>query len=132
MAKFLKKSQILEAKDRKFETVEVPEWGGDVNITVLTGAQRHEWEKKMLEMGKTEEVDVKIRERLLSLVICDEELNPLFPGDKGLEELSEKSSLVLTRLYEKAVELSKVKSDAVEEAVKNSEDPQSDSISASA
>ena len=45
----LTRSQILEAKDRDYETIDCPEWGGEVRLRSISGTQRDEYEQSMVE-----------------------------------------------------------------------------------
>ena len=44
----LTKDQILEANDLQSESVTVPEWGGDVLVRTMTGADRDAFEASMI------------------------------------------------------------------------------------
>ena len=45
----LSKEQILQADDLKTETVEVPEWGGDVLLRELRGRERDAFEEGSMD-----------------------------------------------------------------------------------
>ena len=50
----LTKEQILRVKDIETRKVNVPEWGGDVMVRSLTGAERDYFESKLVDQsGKT-------------------------------------------------------------------------------
>jgi hypothetical protein len=40
----LSRDDILNADDLTIETIAVPEWGGEVNVKTLTGAEKDKWE----------------------------------------------------------------------------------------
>ena len=40
----LSRDDILNADDLTIETVAVPEWGGEVNVKTLTGAEKDKWQ----------------------------------------------------------------------------------------
>ena len=46
----LNKDQILEASDLQTFSVSVPEWGGDVQIRSMTGADRDEFESSLVKV----------------------------------------------------------------------------------
>ncbi len=37
---YLTKDSILKSEDRKYQDIEIPEWGGTVRVQSLTGAER--------------------------------------------------------------------------------------------
>ncbi len=102
----LSKEQILTAEDRRYETLPVPEWGGDVRLRSLTGAERDDFEAKSLKgKGQNQSVNVRnIRARLIALCAVDEHGLPLFlPGD--VMKLGEKNAAVLARIYDRCADL---------------------------
>lgn len=120
----LSKEQILSKEDRKFEDVEVPEWGGSVRIAEMSGLARNRFEMSLLKYEKgapvfddgevvqdLEGYDVK----LLAACIVDEEFKPLFT----VEELGNKNGKIISRLQEVATRINAVAIDSVEEAAKN-------------
>jgi hypothetical protein len=50
--KSLTKDEILEAADLSTKAVDVPEWGGSVNVRTMTGADRDAFENTLVEVGK--------------------------------------------------------------------------------
>lgn len=125
----LSKADILAADDIRYEDVKIPEWGGEVRVRGLTGAQRSLIEATMVA-AKGQSVTVRVeafqtlRERLVAACLVDEKGARLF-SDKEVRALGEKSGDVLTRLFNKAQELSGMDEAAVEEMAGNSEAGQS-------
>ena len=121
----LSREQILGADDLKIEEMEVPEWGGSICVRVMTGAERNQFVKDILELEDSG--DLAIRIKLCSIVVVNAQGKRLFT-EEDIEALSEKSSQVLDRIYRKAEVLN-----CIEDAgglEKNSEETQSeDSIS---
>jgi hypothetical protein len=125
----LTKEQILKASDLKSETIEVPEWGGSVNIRTLTGAERDAFEQTMvIKKGKTNLVN--IRARLCAVTIVDDAGNLVF-DDKDIEDLGKKSGAALDRVFAVAQRLNGFGDKDIEDLGKNLNKGQSgDSISA--
>jgi len=93
----LNKEEIIKAKDIKIETVEVPEWGGTVNIKSLSVGDRDEFTQWVIDNdGKTNTKDFMAK--MVALALVDDEGNRLFTKDE-LSELSKKSINVVERLY---------------------------------
>lgn len=103
----LTKDDILNALDLKTETVAVPEWGGDVIVRGMTGAERDRFEASIVQTkGKDQTLNmVNIRAKLASLTICDEQGKRLF-NEADIAKLSEKSASALQRIFAVAQKLS--------------------------
>jgi hypothetical protein len=127
----LTKDDILKAQDLKTETVHVPEWGGDVTVRGMTGAERDKFEASIVtSKGKDRAVNmVNIRAKLASLTICDEQGKRLF-SEADVEKLSAKSAAVLQRIFIVAQKLSGIgEADVKELAEALQENPLEDSVS---
>jgi len=119
--KILTKDAILGVTDYQVQEVEVPEWGGKVLMRTLSGKGRDEFESNVTSKTQGNKVDVRgLKALLLSLVIVDEAGEPLFT-QKDLDALNNKSSEVITRLFEVASKMNGIGEEAVEQAEKNSE-----------
>lgn len=129
----LGRNQILAAPDIKTERVEVPEWGGEVLVRGLNGAERDAFEASIVEQrGKKTEFNLRnVRARFVALCCVDEAGQRLF-AEGDVQALGRKSARALSRVWDKARELSGLTDDDVEELTKNSEpsDQSADSISA--
>jgi hypothetical protein len=114
----LSKADILGASDIQRERVSVPEWGGDVFVRGLTGAERDRFEGSIItQRGKNQSVNLtNIRAKLASMAICDEDGKALFNSADVLA-LSEKSAAALQRVFEVAQRLSGLKEEDVQELV---------------
>lgn len=115
----LSKEQILNADDRRFEDVAVPEWGGSVRIAEMSGLARNNFEMSLIKEISKDGTPVQdlsnISNKLLAVCIVDENFKPLFTVD----ELSDKNNRVLNRLYSIAERLNAVTQTSVEDAAKN-------------
>ena len=106
--------------DLGLKTVEVPEWGGSVNIRGLRGIERDSFETSMWAgEGKDKKSNLaNLRARLLVRCIVDEKGARVFEDDDAAE-LGLRSGAVLDRLYDIAAALSGIGPQAVEAAAKN-------------
>jgi hypothetical protein len=129
---YLSRDQILAVQDLEEKVVDVPEWGGQVLVRGLTGAQRDAYEKSMLEgKGKNREINmVNARAKLVAASIVGEDGKPLF-SQNDVEALGKKSSKALNRIFEVATEISGIGEEELEELTKNSESVPSDSSTSS-
>lgn len=121
----LSKNQIDGSVDRKWEDVEVPEWGGTVRLVELSSADRGYLEAgSIVAQGSSASVRVEslktYRERLVAFSMVDEGFNRLY-SNREIAELGKKSGKVIERLAAKVQELSSMGRYAVQEAEGNSE-----------
>lgn len=130
--KILTRDQILASADLEKQLVSVPEWGGDVFVRSLTGAERDKFESGMIEQrGKSQSVNLSnVRAKLAAMTICDEAGDRIF-SDMDVKMLAGKSALALNRVFEVARKLSGLAEEDVKELAEALEgDPLEDSPSA--
>lgn len=128
----LSRDAILDVDDRDYEDVAVPEWGGTVRVTALSGTDRDAYEAAMADAkGKPAGVRLQnFRAKLVSKCLIDADGSRIF-SDSDVKALGGKSAAVLDRLFDVATRLSGMGKRAVEDAEGNSESGQSgDSTSA--
>lgn len=115
---------ILAAEDFVYDIVECPEWGGEVRIRSLSGAQRATL-KKALEAGQ-ENID----ETLCVMAIVDANGNRIFTQQQ-INALSRKNTAVVSRIAIRVTEISGMRdrNKAVKDAEKNSAATPSDDSS---
>lgn len=109
----LTRDQILQVQDLRTETVTVREWGGEVMVRGMTGAQRDAFEQSLLigrqtdrgEGGDSAMAVRNVRARLVAFSVVDEAGEPLF-GMDDIEALGKKSASALDRLMEAAQRVS--------------------------
>jgi len=125
---FLTKEQILEALDLQTEVVEVPEWGGDVLVKGLSGAERDTLESEIVtRKGKNTTVNlVNLRAKMVARSVVDPETHKRLFTDADVQALGKKSAIALQRVFDVAQRLAGMSSDDVEELTKNSESEPSD------
>ena len=91
----LNKENILAANDLPLECLAIPEWGGDVMVRTMTGADRDAFEASLI--GKEGRME-NVRARLVSLTLCDANGVRLFT-DAEVAELGNKSAKALDRVF---------------------------------
>ncbi len=116
----LDRKSILAADDVRKEKVAVPEWGGDVFLSVLTGTDRDRFEESYSEQKMK-----AFRIRFLLLALCDEKGKRLFDDDES-DILGKKSSVVINRLFEAGWKLNAFTQEAVDALGEDSPLAQSD------
>lgn len=108
--KVLSADDILGAKDVKLDSVDVPEWGGRVYVREFSARVREEFEE-LLHGDRDDDAppDLKnIRARVVVLAACDSAGQALFTLDQAAA-LAEKSNDALTRVYDRAAALNKLR-----------------------
>lgn len=120
---FLTREAILASQDMAQEPVEVPEWGGKVLVTSLTGKDRDRFEASIFQTnGKNREMNMSnIRAKLVALSVVDKDGKRVF-SDHDVALLSGKSAAALSRVYDVAARLSGISPADAEELAKNSRD----------
>ena len=117
----LTKAQILAADDLESVTVPVPEWGGDVLISMMSGSARDEYEQSLFKFqadGTAKPDYSNSRAKLLAVCLIDENGNRLFTA-KEIEILGKKNSKVLDKLYAVADQLNAVSAAGIKDQAKN-------------
>lgn len=92
----LGRDAILNARDLKTETVKVPEWGGEVIVSTMTGATRDAWEQSLILDGKGKLDMVNISARLFVACAVDDKGNRMF-SEKDVEAIGRRSAKALKR-----------------------------------
>lgn len=111
----LTKDQIFAADDLRYENVDVPEWGGAVRVSVMTGAIRDKYEGSLYDIrSKIQTVD-NLRARFLAHCVVDGDGKLLF-SQKDILELGQKSSAALDRVFTVATKLNGTGVEGLEDA----------------
>lgn len=123
----LSRDAILAADDREYEVVPCPEWGGEVRLRSLTGAERDAYEQSLVQTrGKSREMNLRnARAKLVALCAVDESGNRLFT-DADVNALGKKNAKPLDRLFDVARRLSGLSEDDVDRLTEDFDDAQSD------
>jgi len=112
----LNREAILSAVDLKKELVKVPEWGGEVYISMMTGEARDAWEQGLVG-GKGANRD-NIRARLVSFTAVDDQGKRLFSNEDAIV-LGQKSATALERCVKVAQKLNRLTEQELDDLVKN-------------
>lgn len=112
----LSKDAILGADDRQYETVAVPEWGGEVRLRSLSGSERDEYENSLVhQVGNKQVTNARnARAKLVALCAVDAAGVPLFEP-RDVIKLGSKSSAALQRLFDAACRMNGFTDDDVKE-----------------
>jgi len=123
----LSRDAILAADDREYEVVPCPEWGGEVRLRSLTGAERDAYEQSLVQTrGKSREMNLRnARAKLVALCAVDENGNRLFT-DADVNALGKKNAKPLDRLFDAARRLAGLSEDDVDRLTEDFDDAQSD------
>ena len=123
--KALTREDILEAKDRLTEWVDVPEWGGRVLVRSLEGLERDRYEGSFVHYGRDAKGAISIdgysnenvRARLCALAVIDEDGRNLF-SEADVLVLGHKNAAALDRVFNVARRLSGLTDEDVEALTK--------------
>jgi hypothetical protein len=117
---FLTRDQILEADDRKYDTVACPEWGGDVRVRSISGAQRDSYEQSIMQTNGTDrKLNLRnARAKLIVLCAVDEDGRPLFTSE-DLAALGRKNAAPLDRLFDACRRLAGMTPEDVDQLTEN-------------
>jgi len=111
------KQAILAAGDDKLRKVNVPEWGIDVYLGVMSAGERDSWENEWLQKQGKGGVE-NFRSKFLVRCLCDESGKRLFSVNEA-DQLSSKPADIINRLFEIAREQNALTSEQVDELAKN-------------
>jgi hypothetical protein len=118
----LSREDILLAEDLKKERVEIPEWGGYVYVSTMTGLARDKYESSLLakdEEGKHVQDLKNMRAKLVCATVVDDQGNLLL-NEEDVEAIGGKNAAVLDRITEASSKLNAVTDEDLEEIAKNS------------
>ncbi len=126
----LTREQILSAQDLVTEAVAVPEWGGEVRVKSLSGAERDAYEASVMRItGTNAQLNLlNARAKLVALAVIDENGKRMF-GDGDVIALAAKSAAALQRVFDVANRLSGLNARDLEELTKNSGNGQHEGLS---
>lgn len=120
---FLNADQILQADDRRYEEVPVPEWApagtnpkdAKVRLRSLTGNERDKWEDNLPRDKKGKISSDNLRASLAAEVIVNEHGEKLFAGARMITQLGNKAAAPIDRIFEAAQRMNGIKEEDVEE-----------------
>lgn len=117
MGRVLTRDEIAGARDLGLERVHVPEWGGDVFVRGMTGAERDVFLSGVID-GQGRVVLANLTAKLITATLVDESGERLFT-EAEVELLAGKSAAALHRLFTVASRLSGISREDVEGLEKN-------------
>ncbi|WP_176307906.1 hypothetical protein [Burkholderia ambifaria] len=112
----LNRDQILGALDLKTESVDVPEWGGMVLVSVMSGAAR---DALMEEVANPQKAS-RFQAVMVAATVVGENGKALFTAD-DVDALTGKNPEVMARVVSVAMRINGIGQKAVEETAKNSD-----------
>lgn len=113
----LSKDDILNSQDTLTKRVNVPEWGGEVIIRVMSGYVRDKYEESCI--GKNGGTNLaNVRAKMVAASLVDEEGKLLF-SESDVIKLGKKSSKALDRIFIECQKLNSYSDSDVEELAKN-------------
>lgn len=115
----LTKEAIMAAQDIVIETVNVPEWGGNVKVKSLMSDQRDQYEQLLIGQKEKSGTIYSIRATLCALSIIGDDGNPLF-DITDIDTLGKKSAIAVDRVVDVIRRISGLAPEAVGDAEKNS------------
>ena len=114
--------QLTRPLPRRFERVELPEFGEDAHVFVkgFTAREKGRFETSLQnKKGNRDKARVQeVRERLLVATVCDEDGTLIMSAD-DVSELGNQDSGVVSRLFDVAMRLCGMSDDDVEELAGN-------------
>jgi len=109
----LTREQILQADDLRHMDVDVPEWGGMVRVRVATARERAKFQQ--LIGNAKDKMPEHFMEKFIATCAVDEKGNQLFSHADDVKELSEKSAVAITKLFNACAQLNGMTEESVEE-----------------
>ncbi len=116
----LTRELIQDVRDLETIGVDVPEWGGFVTVSTLTGTARDHYESSIIKVvnGTAQTDMLNIRAKLVCACCVDEDGEQLF-SDDDITWLGHKSSAALERIFAAAQKLNAVTDEDIEDLAKN-------------
>jgi hypothetical protein len=113
----LTRDEILSKTKLKTKTVAIPEWGGDVLVSEMSGTGRDAWEQTLQDRDPQGRL-VSPRAKLVIATVVNESGDCLFT-DKDTEQIGKLSASSLIAICNVAQKLNKLMAEDLEEAAKN-------------
>lgn len=114
----LTRDEILAADDIKTEDIEVPEWGGSVRISVMSGTARDRYESSLVDVEGRYVALENLRARFVSVCVVDDDGAMVF-STEDIEALGKKSADALDRVFKVASRLNGTGISGLEDTAKN-------------
>lgn len=117
-------TDILNKDDVKTKVIDIPEWGGSVEIRSMTGEARDAYEEsvfKRLENGEYERDLSNARAKLIAACVYGPDGTRMFKSDAQIKALGSKSAIVLDRLFTECQNLNAISQQDMDELEGKSE-----------
>lgn len=120
MTEFLGREAILDADDRKYDSVDCPEWGGTVRVRSLTGSQRDAYEASIIQTnGADRKMNLRnARAKFVVLVVVDGDGRQLFSAE-DVAALGRKNAAPIERIFDAGRKLSGMTQEDVDKLTEN-------------
>jgi hypothetical protein len=102
----LTRDQIIKANDLPRETVEVPEWGGSVVVSTMSGTDRDAFESTNLAASGKPDLR-NMRAKFVAACVVDDNGERLFKAS-DIEALGAKNAAALDRIVKIAQRLNRI------------------------
>jgi len=112
--KYCTRDEILHAHDYKVKDVKAPEWGGEGAVTGVRTFSAAVRSALISQTGEDGKMPADWMEQVVAASACDQDGNLIFTKE-DVGSLSEKSAIVLERLFRAAIELNGLAESSVEE-----------------
>lgn len=124
MKKALTKDQILNSVSRRYEYVNVPEWGGPIRLRSLTGKERDDFETSMQDQpsrrgGRGKGTTANFRARLIGMCAVDDDGEKLFTNRHEINLLGEQSASALQKVFDVCAAMNGFSDEDVESLVED-------------
>ncbi|MDR5774910.1 MULTISPECIES: hypothetical protein [unclassified Caballeronia] len=113
----LTRDQIFATNDLKRETVDVPEWGGQITVEVMSGAARDAFGQATADSAKSPSF---FEAALVVATAVGDDGKPLFTAD-DIPLLQQRNAAVISRIAAASMVLNGIGATATEDAEKNSD-----------
>jgi hypothetical protein len=109
----LTREQILASSDVEIQTVNVPEWGGEVGVKTLTGSEKDSWEAGRQRKDGSFNLE-NVRASLVAACVCDAEGQKIFTL-ADIVDIGKRSAKSLDRVFAIAKKMNAVTDEDLEE-----------------
>jgi hypothetical protein len=107
------------ARDFKVVTLNIPAWGGDVNLRTMTAEQRDAYSASIRVDPEDKPNMANFRARLVARCLCDRDGKRLYDDpEKAAKEIGAGSSPTIELMFDAARKLNGLTDDDIDELVK--------------
>ncbi len=108
------KDQIYKSVDLKREIIDLPEWGGEVEIQAMSVGKKLAYDQYIRDHEDFNDICYY----LISISLINED-GSLFLNEEDKENIMSKSSESVMKIFNACIDLNKQRNDDVEKAAKN-------------